>query len=103
MGRERLSQAKKTIRFYQEEQFQSVQNVKKFARDMGPSPKGNSHFKHNKPPHLVAPKLVLTPTGYCPVDEKGKVIQMSRGIRMAKSRQMPSDPTRHVNWYAPRG
>lgn len=81
----------------------SVRHVKEFARNMGPSPKANGHYKKGRLPHLVAPKLVLTPTGYCPVDEDGKVRQMPRGIRMAKSRQMPSDPKCHVNWYAPRG
>lgn len=52
---------------------------------------------------IVAPKLVMTPVGYCPVDADGKVIQLKRGIRYAKRRQAPSSPNGKVNWYAPRG
>ncbi|CAL1172329.1 unnamed protein product [Cladocopium goreaui] len=54
------------------------------------------------PSHLVAPKLVLTPVGYCP-EEDGKVVQLPRGIRYAKKRKGPSAPSGKVNWYAIRG
>merc|ERR1712228_1132946 len=54
------------------------------------------------PAHVVAPELVLTPTGYCP-KEDGKVKQLPRGIRFAKRRKGPSSPKCRVNWYAPRG
>eukprot|EP00403_Amphidinium_massartii_P010333 CAMPEP_0178421632 /NCGR_PEP_ID=MMETSP0689_2-20121128/26746_1 /TAXON_ID=160604 /ORGANISM="Amphidinium massartii, Strain CS-259" /LENGTH=289 /DNA_ID=CAMNT_0020043147 /DNA_START=134 /DNA_END=1001 /DNA_ORIENTATION=+ len=33
------------------------------------------------PAHVVAPKLVLTPVGYCPVDDDGKVEERARGVR----------------------
>merc|ERR1711865_552820 len=52
---------------------------------------------------VVAPKLVMTPVGYCPLDADGKVIALKRGIRFAKRRQAPSSPAGRVNWYAPRG
>jgi len=52
---------------------------------------------------IVAPKLMMTPVGYCPVDADGKVIQLKRGIRYAKRRQAPSSPKCRVNWYSPRG
>lgn len=55
------------------------------------------------PADIVAPKLMLTPVGYCPVGPDGKVIQLKRGIRYAKRRQAPSNPNCIVNWYAPRG
>lgn len=55
------------------------------------------------PSHVVAPHLKLTPVGYCPVDEDGKVIQLARGIRCNKSRRGPSAPRNRVNWYCPRG
>jgi hypothetical protein len=55
------------------------------------------------PADVVAPKLVMTPVGYCPLDADGKVIQLKRGIRFAKRRQAPSSPNCRVNWYAPRG
>jgi len=55
------------------------------------------------PSHVVAPALKLTPVGYCPVDENGKVIQLTRGIRCNKSRRGPSAPRNRVNWYCPRG
>ena len=55
------------------------------------------------PAHVVAPKLVLTPVGYCPVEEDGKEVQLKRGIRYAKKRRGPSEPRGRVNWYAPRG
>jgi len=55
-----------------------------------------------KKSHIVAPKLVLTPVGYCP-EEDGKVIQLKRGIRCNKSRSGPSSPKCIVNWYSPRG
>eukprot|EP00434_Breviolum_minutum_P000393 symbB.v1.2.000333.t1/scaffold22.1/size431876/1 len=51
------------------------------------------------PSHIVAPKLVLTPVGYCP-EEDGKVVQLTRGIRYAKKRKGPSAPRGKVNWYA---
>lgn len=54
------------------------------------------------PAHIVAPKLVLTPVGYCP-EEDGKVIQLARGIRFKKRRRGPSAASCRVNWYAPRG
>jgi len=54
------------------------------------------------PSHIVAPKLVLTPVGYCP-EEDGKVVQLTRGIRYAKKRKGPSAPRGKVNWYAVRG
>ncbi|CAE7638908.1 rps-14 [Symbiodinium necroappetens] len=44
------------------------------------------------PAHVVAPKLVLTPVGYCPVEEDGKQVQLKRGIRYAKKRRGPSEP-----------
>lgn len=89
---------------YHKASIKTIADVKDFARDMGPSPKANGHYKKGALPHIVAPKLVLTPTGYCPVDDiTGKVRPMPRGIRMAKARQMPSDPKCHVNWYSPRG
>jgi len=53
--------------------------------------------------HIVAPKLVLTPVGYCPVDDNGKVMQLKRGVRCNKSRKGPSSPKCIVNWYSPRG
>jgi len=56
-----------------------------------------------KKSHIVAPKLVMTPVGYCPEDENGKVIQLKRGIRYNKRRQGPSSPKCIVNWYSPRG
>lgn len=55
------------------------------------------------PHHIVAPKLVMTPVGYCPIGEDGKVIQLARGIRVSKRRKGPSAPKGIVNWYAPRG
>jgi len=55
------------------------------------------------PAHVQAPKLVLTPVGYCPVDENGEVRQLKRGIRFKKSRRGPSHPNNRVNWYCPRG
>lgn len=55
------------------------------------------------PAHIVAPKLQLTPVGYCPVDENGEVIMLARGIRCNKSRKGPSTPNNRVNWYCPRG
>lgn len=55
------------------------------------------------PSHIVAPKLKLTPVGYCPVDENGNVIQLARGIRCNTSRKGPSAPRNRVNWYCPRG
>ena len=55
------------------------------------------------PAHVVAPKLVLTPVGYCPVESDGKQVQLKRGIRYAKKRKGPSEPRGRVNWYAPRG
>jgi len=54
-------------------------------------------------PHYVqAPKLVMTPVGYCPEIE-GKVVQLKKGIRYRKSRRQVSSPKCRVNWYAPRG
>eukprot|EP00913_Durusdinium_trenchii_P010086 g9459.t1 len=44
------------------------------------------------PHHIVAPKLVLTPIGYCPVNDDGEVYQLKRGVRFAKRRQGPSAP-----------
>lgn len=55
------------------------------------------------PAHVQAPKLVLTPVGYCPVDENGEVRQLARGIRFKKRRRGPSHPNNKVNWYCPRG
>ncbi|CAK9077637.1 unnamed protein product [Durusdinium trenchii] len=55
------------------------------------------------PHHIVAPKLVLTPIGYCPVNDDGEVYQLKRGVRFAKRRQGPSAPRGKVNWYCPRG
>lgn len=53
--------------------------------------------------HTVAPKLVMTPVGYCP-EEDGKVIQFKSGVRSPyKSRRGPTQPKGYVNWYAPRG
>ncbi|CAE8614526.1 unnamed protein product [Polarella glacialis] len=43
------------------------------------------------PSHVVAPKLVMTPVGYCP-EEDGQVIQLKRGIRCNKRRRGPSAP-----------
>jgi len=54
------------------------------------------------PSHVVAPKLVMTPVGYCP-EEDGQVIQLKRGIRCNKRRRGPSAPKCKVNWYSPRG
>eukprot|EP00440_Ansanella_granifera_P021136 gb/GFBE01022949.1/.p1 GENE.gb/GFBE01022949.1/~~gb/GFBE01022949.1/.p1 ORF type:complete len:341 (+),score=64.07 gb/GFBE01022949.1/:1-1023(+) len=54
------------------------------------------------PSHVVAPKLVLTPVGYCP-EEDGQVVQLKRGIRQNKRRRGPSAPSCKVNWYSPRG
>mmetsp|Transcript_5617 Transcript_5617/g.13193 ORF Transcript_5617/g.13193 Transcript_5617/m.13193 type:complete len:341 (-) Transcript_5617:54-1076(-) len=53
-------------------------------------------------PHIVAPKLVMTPVGYCP-EEDGKVVQLARGIRNTKRRSGVSTPKGIVNWYSPRG
>jgi len=55
------------------------------------------------PSHVVAPKLVLTPIGFCPVDDDGNVVQLKRGIRVRRGRPAPSTPSGIVNWYAPRG
>lgn len=57
------------------------------------------------PAHIAAPKLALTPVGYCPIadGEVDKVVQLPRGIRCKKSRPGPSSPKCHVNWYSPRG
>lgn len=55
------------------------------------------------PADIVAPKLVMTPVGYCPLDADGNVIKLKRGIRYAKRRQAPSSPKCRVNWYAIRG
>lgn len=55
------------------------------------------------PADVVAPKLVMTAVGYCPLDGDGEVIQLKRGIRFAKRRQAPSSPKGYVNWYSPRG
>merc|ERR1712232_1554177 len=52
---------------------------------------------------VVAPKLVMTPVGYCPLDAEGNVIERKRGIRFAKRRRAPTAPNCKVNWYAPRG
>eukprot|EP00811_Abedinium_folium_P000968 NODE_10888_length_1322_cov_9.191632.p1 GENE.NODE_10888_length_1322_cov_9.191632~~NODE_10888_length_1322_cov_9.191632.p1 ORF type:complete len:324 (-),score=39.77 NODE_10888_length_1322_cov_9.191632:260-1231(-) len=54
------------------------------------------------PSHIVAPRLMLTPVGYCPVED-GKVVQLKRGIRYNKRRPAPSTPAGIVNWYSPRG
>mmetsp|Transcript_12580 Transcript_12580/g.28138 ORF Transcript_12580/g.28138 Transcript_12580/m.28138 type:complete len:338 (-) Transcript_12580:69-1082(-) len=64
------------------------------------------HFKQlgvMLPHHAYAPKLVLTPVGYCPVDEDGNVEERRRGIRFAKRRKAPSGGHCRVNWYSPRG
>mmetsp|Transcript_36621 Transcript_36621/g.67120 ORF Transcript_36621/g.67120 Transcript_36621/m.67120 type:complete len:338 (-) Transcript_36621:61-1074(-) len=55
------------------------------------------------PHHVVAPQLVLTAVGYCPIDEDGKIQERRRGIRFSKRRQAPSSPSCRVNWYSPRG
>lgn len=54
------------------------------------------------PSHTVAPKLVLTSVGYCPVED-GKTVELKRGIRVNKRRRGPSAPRGMVNWYSPRG
>jgi len=50
------------------------------------------------PAHIVAPKLQLTPIGYCPVED-GEVVKLKRGIRNNKKRAAPSNGKSLVNWY----
>jgi len=55
------------------------------------------------PAHFVAPKLALTPVGYCPFED-GEIKQLKRGIRNNKKRPAPSGHANNrVNYYCPRG